>query len=222
MASRTKTELILPNRLFAAVFVGLVLLVNMGAVGCGARQDSMPRAQAKTAMVGDSSSRYSDVLVRDFADRTASSTATVADNAPIRFADEIARVLRSKGISASRDERPTPSANTLVITGRIHRYDQGDYALGRGIQIGIGRARFEAEAFLLDGETEKVIDTIWVGEGGWFGGIVIEGARDVEAHMARIAGEIADRASDEVTSLGDGARAIPRRAYRYADVRESK
>jgi hypothetical protein len=149
-----------------------VALVGMGMVltGCGTISEVTP-ANGKPVDF----TRYERVLVLDFVDgatqkeKPANQPRKKAEMA-VRtksFPDRIAIELGAKNVFKEVTRTGEPDPQTLVISGTITRYVEGD-AMGRlMIGLGVGSSYFDAIVDFKDGGTSELLATQKVDRNSW-------------------------------------------------------
>ncbi len=160
---KTKTNLFKLPPIIAA-FVLTVLFLT----GCGSTS-SLQTSQGSTV---SSTRKFSKVVVQDFQVSVAEH-ATKAAVTKGRFPELIAGELRKTGRFSSVARTARPDSNTLVISGVVTKYDEGN-AVKRGLLgMGFGMAFLEADVEFRDSKGAR-IGTIKVDKnsyplGGWIG-----------------------------------------------------
>jgi hypothetical protein len=111
--------------------------------------------------------KYDRVLVLDFADGVSDKGDSAAQQrkrmelalATKSFPDQIAIELQSQGIFREVTRTGTPDAHTLVISGTVTRYAEGD-AMGRMfVGLGVGSSYFDATVEFKSGTEANVLAT---------------------------------------------------------------
>jgi hypothetical protein len=143
------------------IALGAVLLLS----SCGSVKSSSTAAPGTAAVRA-----YDRVVVRDF-------THTVKDDdgtTPIaakRFADHIVTAIQKAKPGARVTRGGAADARTVVVSGEVTRYMEGNAALRLLIGMGAGSSYFDANVRLTDG-TGKALSTIVVDKNSWgLGGI---------------------------------------------------
>jgi hypothetical protein len=80
--------------------------------------------------------------------------------------DAFAEELRKTGAFKEVLRAGSPDANTLVLSGTLWRYDEGNWDTRRVTGSRAGLAQFESRLDLRDGARDELLATITVDEGG--------------------------------------------------------
>jgi hypothetical protein len=170
-----------------------LLALMTGLSACGSVTPLQTRDGKPAVAVGK---LYQRVLVKDF-------THTVKDDdgttpvAARRFADKIADTLRAArpGLEVARSGKA--GAGTLVVSGEVTRYMEGNAALRLLIGMGAGSSYFDANVYLTDGASSKELGMIRVDKNSWGLGGGLAATQTVDTFMT--AG--AKTTSDEVVKM---------------------
>ena len=156
--------------LLSAAVVALCAILT----GCGTVSHVTPASGATSNL-----QKYDRVLVLDFADGVSDQGDSAAHQrkrmevalATKSFPDQIAIELQSQGTFREVTRTGQPDAHTLVISGTITRYAEGD-ALGRMfVGLGVGSSYFDATVQLKDGVESRLLATQKVDKNSFvFGG----------------------------------------------------
>jgi hypothetical protein len=156
--------------LLSAAVVALCAILT----GCGTVSHVTPASGATSDL-----KKYDRVLVLDFADGVSDKGDSAAHQrkrlelalATKSFPDEIAIELQSQGVFREVTRSGQPDAHTLVISGTVTRYAEGD-AMGRMfVGLGVGSSYFDATVQLKDGAESSVLATQKVDKNSFvFGG----------------------------------------------------
>jgi len=149
--------------------------------------------------------KYQRVLVLDFADEVTAKAKPAAreqkklqmDIATKSFADRIA--IEIGALKGFREVLRTgsPDSETLIISGTITRYEEGDSSLRLWIGMGAGSAYFDAIVELKDGETKAMLADQKVDQNSWGAGGAIAASQTPESFMQTAAKKLAK----DLTSL---------------------
>ena len=157
---------------------------------CGSVSSEKPTASASIT----STKTFQRVLVKDF-------THTITDDdgtTPIaarKFSDEIANAIRTAKPSASVARSGNVSADTLVISGEVTRYMEGNAALRLLIGMGAGSSYFDANVYLTDGANGQTLGKIRVDKNSWGLGGGIAASQTVQHFMKLGAKKTAEEAT---------------------------
>jgi hypothetical protein len=116
---------------------------------------------------------FDRVVVSDFGDATKEQSAQ-SKNSAREFPDLIVEQVRAAGGFASVERGGDPSApGTLLVTGNVTRYSEGNAAARALIGLGAGSSYFDAAVELRDGKSQAVLGSIEVDKNSWpLGGIL--------------------------------------------------
>ncbi len=120
---------------------------------------------------GGSGKTYSKVVVRDFSCKVANAGES-AKKITTAFSNEIVSSVSSKGAftSVSKNGKITP--DTLIITGAVTDYEEGNAGLRFVVGMGAGKAYFVSDVTYLDGATNKTVGTMNVDQAIAAGGVI--------------------------------------------------
>lgn len=168
----------------------LVFILTTTLTACGTMSTiEAPRSEAVEPAVDFSA--YDHVTVLDFDDATRDSD--LPELAGRDFADQIALSVRDTGAYAEIS-RETVEGESLVVSGEVTRYAEGNAALRFMIGMGAGSSYFDAVVRFTDSETGEVLGELtvdrnsWVLGGGFAAGQTVEGFMDAAA--SRVAEEL--------------------------------
>lgn len=125
---------------------------------------------------------FQRVLVKDF-------THTVVDDdgttpvAARKFSDEIAKAIHVAKPGATVSRSGNAAAGTLVISGEVTRYVEGNAALRFLVGMGAGSSYFDANVYLSDGANGQRLGTIRVDKNSWGLGGGIAASQTVQHFM---------------------------------------
>jgi hypothetical protein len=168
-------------------------ILSLSAIVTLASCCSVSKVESPSA-VGLSGKTFQRVLVKDF-------THTVADDdgtTPIaarRFADKIADAIREEKPGAMVARSGAAGAGTLVISGEVTRYMEGNAALRFLVGMGAGSAYFDANVKLSDGANGQQLGMIRVDKNSWGLGGGIAASQTVDHFMKLGANKTADEAA---------------------------
>ena len=161
----------------------------MVLVGCGTVSEVTPTTDKEVDF-----RKYDRVLVLDFADGVSDKTKSGAQakkkaEMAVRtksFPDLIAIALGEKNVFKEVARSGNPDLQTLIISGTITRYSEGD-AMGRlFVGFGAGSSYFDARVVFSDGGTSNVLANQEVDKNSWVlgGGIAATQTPDEFMHEA--------------------------------------
>jgi hypothetical protein len=138
-------------------------------------------------------SAYETVIVMDFTDGTKKSN--LPDFAGKNFADRIASEI--KGTQAFKQVSREPvNEKSVVVSGRITKYAEGNSALRLLVGFGAGSSHFDADVKISDSPTNTELGQIDVDEKSWGLGGIMAATQTVEGFMSgaskKIAKELAE------------------------------
>jgi hypothetical protein len=170
-------------------------LIGAAAVlsGCGTVSHVTPAPGASLDL-----QKYDRAIVRDFADDvTGKAKAGELQRKKAEmavstrsFADRIAIELGDKGGFREVTRSGEADARTLVISGRITRYEEGD-TVGRMFTGVVGTCHFDAEVEVRDGATSQVLATQKIDANSWPLGGDIAAVQSTESFMRSAAKKLA-------------------------------
>jgi hypothetical protein len=85
----------------------------------------------------------------------------------------------------------TPDGTTLVVSGTINRFEEGNFYLRNAIGLGAGSAYFDAQVQFKDGSSSEVVAIQTVDKNSWVGGGAISAVQTPEEFMREAAIEFA-------------------------------
>lgn len=155
-------------------------LIASSLVSCGSVSASKPAADASTVPA----KTYSKVLVKDF---TAAPDSGADATAGARFAGLIAAEIKQ-----SRPEVPLlrsgkADRSTLVVSGEITRFVEGNAALRLLIGMGAGSSYFDADIQVHDGGTNASVNSLRADKNSWGLGGGIAASQTVDVFMKEAA-----------------------------------
>ncbi len=138
-------------------------------------------------------SSYDNVVVLDFSD------ATKKNNLPAfagkNFADRIAASIKEKGVFKAVSREPIAD-KSIIVSGTITKYNEGNGALRLLIGFGAGSSYFDADVNLTDSLTKQELGKIVVDKQSWALGGIAASTQTVEGFMdgatKKIATELAE------------------------------
>lgn len=170
---------------------------------CGTTSALKP---APNAVVGVDLTKYSTLLVTDFADE-ASAKAKPEIQALVRskvqaaqktFPDLIAASVEAAGgfsVVSRGADLAQPSPSVLVMRGAITEWDDGNAALKMLVGFGAGGANFNARIELVDGGSNEVLGSWVVDKNSWALGGVYAATQTAESFMPGAAKSIGEELS---------------------------
>ncbi|HEV2434994.1 MAG TPA: DUF4410 domain-containing protein [Verrucomicrobiae bacterium] len=177
--------------LLCVAFLGLGMILS----GCGTVSEVTPTAGKDLDL-----RKYDRVLVLDFADgvidkvRPGAQAKKKAEMA-IRtksFPDRIAIALGEKNVFKEVARTGSPDSQTLIISGTITRYTEGD-AIGRLlIGLGAGSSYFDATVDFKDGTTSDILANQKIDKNSWVLGGGIAATQTPDEFMQEAAEVLAE------------------------------
>jgi uncharacterized protein DUF4410 len=173
-----------------------VVLATLGLTGCGTTSGLKGTA-------GNSSvdlSQFERVVVRDFVDK-ASEHAKDSDRqrkqAQMRrvtsaFADMVAWEIGQEHAFQQVIRNGTEDEKTLVLTGQITRYEEGDPNLRLWVGMGAGSSYFDARVELLKGVSGELLGAIEANRNSWVLGGGIAATQTPDGFMREAARKVAE------------------------------
>lgn len=113
------------------------------------------------------------------------------------FPDRIAIELDARGVFREVVRGGTPDDHTLVLSGVITRYEEGDATLRLMIGMGAGSSYFDARVDFKDGGTSETIASQQVNKNSWALGGGVAATQSPDTFMM----EAAVRLADDLASL---------------------
>ena len=161
-------------------------------------------------MLNKDFSNYNSVVVSDFGDATKNQN--MPEYAGANFADRIISAIREKGTFEKVTDNPQEiSGNTLVVSGDVTRYQEGNSTLKFLIGFGAGGTYFDANVSISDMNTQSQLGVINVDKNSWALGGAIAAGQSVDHFMNQAAKKIADELSERKTN-STGAKNQPVKA----------
>ena len=139
-----------------------------------------------------SARKFSKVTVQDFTSSAAESGPGVA-TATTYFPERIAEEIRNTGAFSTVGRNRKPDVNTLVITGNITKFEEGNSMLRLFVGMGAGSALFESDVAFRDGGGGQ-IGAIKVDKNSWALGGGVAAAQNPTMFMNGAAEKIAEEA----------------------------
>ena len=125
-------------------------------------------------------SSYNKIVINNFTNQTSNNE--VDDIAKSNFPNKLFNKLSESSLFKSV-QRNKKSYDSLIISGNITKYEEGDVFLRTLVGFGAGRAYFYSDVDLIDGNTYKKIGTIEVRRKSWLLGGYISGSQTPEVLM---------------------------------------
>lgn len=177
--------------LLCMTFTGLAIMLT----GCGTVSEVTPTAGQDLDL-----RKYDRVLVLDFADGVTdkvkpSAQAKKRAEMAIRtksFPDRIAIELGAKNVFKEVTRTGNPDPQTLIVSGTITRYTEGD-AIGRlVIGLGAGSSYFDATVDFKDGGTSNILANQKIDKNSWVLGGGIAATQTPDEFMQEAAKVLAE------------------------------
>lgn len=143
--------------------------------------------------------RYSTVVVLDFENKTTRKFKDEQKRAAFEeevrmagrnFADRIAAEISKTG-AYSQVERVPSEEESVVISGDITRYTEGNAAARLFIGLGAGSSYFDSRVMVSDNLSKQEIGEVLVDKNSWFLGGGLAATQSVESYMQGAAEKIA-------------------------------
>ena len=185
----------------------LLVLLSIAVTACGT---TSALKQGEEKVLNKDFSNYNSVVVSDFGDATKNQN--MPEYAGANFADRIISAIREKGTFEKVTDNPQEiSGNTLVVSGDVTRYQEGNSTLKFLIGFGAGGTYFDANVSISDMNTQSQLGVINVDKNSWALGGVIAAGQSVDHFMNQAAKKIADELSERKTN-STGAKNQPVKA----------
>lgn len=174
-------------RIFLALFVASTL------AACGT-MSTIESPTAEGTEIPIDLSNYDRVTVLDFSDATEDSN--LPEFAGRNFADRIAAEVRGTAVfsEVSRDtlERSNLEGTTLVVSGDVTRYEEGNSTTRLLVGFGAGSSYFDAVVRFADSESGEVHGVLIVDRNSWALGGALAADQTVESFMIAAAERVAE------------------------------
>lgn len=185
----------------------LLVLLSIAVTACGT---TSALKQGEEKVLNKDFSNYNSVVVSDFGDATKNQN--MPEYAGANFADRIISAIREKGTFEKVTDNPQEiSGNTLVVSGDVTRYQEGNSTLKFLIGFGAGGTYFDANVSISDMNTQSQLGVINVDKNSWALGGAIAAGQSVDHFMNQAAKKIADELSERKTN-STGAKNQPVKA----------
>lgn len=159
-------------------------------VSCGSVATSKPSAGTTAAVT----KTYSKVIVRDFSAGPDSGADTATGT---KFASIIASEIKQSHPGAQVLRTGKPDGSTLVVSGVITRFVEGNAALRLLVGMGAGSSYFDADIQVTDGGTNTSVTSLHADKNSWGLGGGIAASQTVDTFMKeaakKTAAEVAPR-----------------------------
>lgn len=162
-------------------FAATLILTSCGSVSSEAPSASAGQVTGKT---------FQRVLVKDFTHSVTDDDGTTPVAAR-KFSDKIASAIRQAKPGVQVMRTGTAGPGTLVVSGDVTRYMEGNAALRLLIGMGAGSSYFDANVLLTDGASGQKINTIRVDKNSWGLGGMVAASQTVEHFMSLGASKVA-------------------------------
>ncbi|AAM72513.1 MAG TPA: DUF4410 domain-containing protein [Chlorobaculum sp.] len=138
-------------------------------------------------------SMYDNVVILDFTD------ATKKHNMPAfagrNFADRIAASVKEKGVFKVVSREPLAD-KSIVVSGTITKYEEGNGALRLLIGFGAGSSYFNANVHFTDSLNQQELGKVFVDKQSWALGGIAASTQTVDGYMNEAAKKIAKELAD--------------------------
>ncbi len=169
---------------FSLMSVATITLLT----GCG----TISGINASKGQTIRNASKYDQIAVMDFSNKTAKK------NAGVIFADRIADKLEAKG-GFKNVTRNKPEGNALVISGTITRCEDGNATARMWIGLGAGSSYFDADVKFSGNLESSEWGTITVDKNSWVLGGAVAASQDVDYFMNEAADKICEELEKTTT-----------------------
>jgi hypothetical protein len=157
----------------------LSLVIALGFTSCGSVSTLQTRDGKPVAAAAAS---YRRVVVKEFTHTVADDDGTTPIAARKFSAKVAAAISKAKpGVEVARGSKG--GSGTLVISGEVTRYAEGNAALRFLVGMGAGSSYFDANLYFTDGGTGKEIGMIKVDKNSWALGGGLAATQTVESYM---------------------------------------
>lgn len=166
--------------------ISLLILQSCGSI-------SSIRPVTKNGIIDLSS--YNTIAINDFSNAT--NKEEVDDIAKTNFPNKLFKKLSESSLfdSVKRNNR---NRDSLIISGKITKYEEGNMFLRALVGFGAGRSYFYSDIDLIDGYTYQKIGTIEVRRKSWLLGGYISGSQTPEVLMIDSASDIVDKIKSQI------------------------
>lgn len=171
------------------LMVGLLFLTGCGPT-TGLVKDGKETVTANL-------SHYNTIVIEDFSDGTEKKN--LPEFVGKNFSDRISSSIRGKGISKTVSRTALPE-RSLIVTGYITRYEEGNPTLKLLIGMGAGSTYFDAKVILKDSSSGEVIGEIIADRNSWGLGGAIAASQTVEQFMNETAEKVAVELKNRMAS----------------------
>ena len=174
-------------------------------VGCG----TVSKIESAGSDIPFDVSQYSSVTVLDFENSAPTKHAErekidehneKVEIAGRLFADKIAAELRLRNLFTDITRGPV-EGNSLVIYGKITRYEEGSAAARLFIGLGAGSSYFDASVQFKDNLQESDLAVLKVDKNSWVLGGGLAAGQTVEGYMNEATKKIADQLEEKLMEL---------------------
>jgi hypothetical protein len=169
----------------------IVLLISALILqSCGTVSSIRPTVQNKPIDINS----YKALVINDFANATPRKINEIAKET---FPNKLQKNLEESHLfeSVQRNEALNDS---LIISGKIVEYEEGNSILRALVGFGAGRSYFSSDIDLIDGNSNEKIGTIEVRRKSWLLGGQIASNQTVQVLMETSVADIVDRIKDSV------------------------
>ena len=172
------------------VVLGLLLLA-----GCGTTTGLTKNG--KDPVVVDLSN-YKSIVVEDFSDGTEKKS--LPQFAGRNFSDRISSSIRGKGFVKTVSRKPVEE-RSLIISGKITRYEEGNPTLRLLVGMGAGSSYFDATVVLKDSLSGEVIGEIIADRNSWGLGGAVAATQTVDQFMIETADKVATELKTKMVKM---------------------
>lgn len=168
------------------VFISLFILQS-----CGSVSSIRPVVQNKPIDIKS----YKAIVIKDFTNEIPNQK--IDEIAKKDFPDKILNLVEDSLLFEST-HRNKKIKDSLVISGKITEYKEGNDLLKALVGFGAGRSSFSSDVDLIDGNSNEKIGTIEVRKKSWFLGGQVAVAQTVKVLMDLSVIDIVDRIKDSI------------------------
>ena len=168
------------------VFISLFILQS-----CGSVSSIRPVVQNKPIDIKS----YKAIVIKDFTNEIPNQK--IDEIAKKDFPDKILNLVEDSLLFEST-HRNKKLKDSLVISGKITEYKEGNDLLKALVGFGAGRSSFSSDVDLIDGNSNEKIGTIEVRKKSWFLGGQVAVAQTVKVLMDLSVIDIVDRIKDSI------------------------
>lgn len=167
-------------------FISLFILQS-----CGTVSSIRPTVQNKPIDIKS----YKAIVIKDFTNEVPNQK--INEIAKKDFPDKILKLVEDSLLFESTN-RNKKIKDSLVISGKITEFKEGNDLLKALVGFGAGRSSFSSDVDLIDGNSNEKIGTIEVRKKSWFLGGQVAVAQTVQVLMDLSVIDIVDRIKDSI------------------------